>query len=380
MQGNKDTVICIISPNKNAYSETFIRAHIERLPTKVKVLYGAWFPTFTEDGHPLLSQSVFHQAMRFSMRKIFGVASEWFQKRALQRYLKKERIEAVLAEYGPTGVAVMNVCKEAKVPLIVHFHGFDAYSRPTLEEVGQYYPKLFENAAAIIVVSYDMERQLVNLGAPREKLYYNPCGVDTSLFQGANPEEAPPTFVAVGRFVDKKAPHLTLLAFQRVVETLPEAQLIMIGDGPLWEACKELAQALGIVEAVKFLGPRPHAEVAAIMRQSRAFVQHSMKTSYGDAEGTPVAVLEAGASGLPVVATRHTGIQDVVIDGKTGFLVDEGNIEGMAEQMLQLAKDPSLAAQLGRAARERICAEFSMGKSIRKLWHIIEHVIRNKRS
>jgi hypothetical protein len=123
------------------------------------------------------------------------------------------------------------------------------------------------------------------------------------------------------------------------------------------------------------MGVVSHSEVAVTMGQARAFVQHSMRTSYGDSEGTPVAVLEAGASGIPVVATRHAGIKDVVVDGETGLLVDEGDVEGMAECMLRLAEDSALAATLGKAARERISAEFSMDRSISNLWHIVETAI-----
>jgi len=88
-----------------------------------------------------------------------------------------------------------------------------------------------------------------------------------------------------------------------------------------------------------------------------------------------MSVLEAGASGLPIVSTRHGGIQEVVIDGETGFLVQEGDVEGMADRMIRLAKDPDLAARLGRAARKRICCEFSLEKSIDKLWAVIKAVM-----
>jgi glycosyltransferase involved in cell wall biosynthesis len=363
----------VISPNKNVYSETFIHAHIERLPAKVKVLYGGFFPRFTEDDRPLLP--FFCRSIQFAL-KALGASSKRFPNAALQLYLRRERIEAVLAEYGPTGVNVMEACQAEGVPLIVHFHGLDAYSQPLLEKYESGYQPLFGTAAAVLAVSRDMERQLLSLGAPQDKLFLNYYGVDTSRFSGGNPALAQPTFIAVGRFVDKKAPHLTLLAFGEVVKMCPEARLIMIGDGALWEACKLLAGALGIAAAVEFLGPRPHAEIAAAMRDSRAFVQHSIRTSYGDSEGTPVAVLEAGATGLPVIATCHGGIVDVVVNGETGFLVEEGDIEGMADRMLRLAKNPELAARLGRQARKRICAEFSIERGISRLWNIIEAAIK----
>ena len=85
-----------------------------------------------------------------------------------------------------------------------------------------------------------------------------------------------------------------------------------------------------------------------------------------------MAVLEAGASGLPVVSTRHAGIKDAVIHEKTGFLVAEGDIHTMAEHMTRLTQDPQLAADLGKAGREWVSSEYSMEKSINRLWSIIE--------
>jgi glycosyltransferase involved in cell wall biosynthesis len=80
------------------------------------------------------------------------------------------------------------------------------------------------------------------------------------------------------------------------------------------------------------------------------------------------------------VATRHGGIQDVVIDGETGLLVNEEDVEGMGEHMLRLARDPALAAKLGQAGRKRVCAEFSMEKSIANLYRIIEATVIKKNS
>ncbi len=373
----KGPKVCIISPNKNAYSETFVRTHIEKLPATVKLLYGGWFPTHMEDDTTLLPSDLIHKAIRYAWYKLAGSSPQHFKDKALTHFLQTNRVNAVLAEYGPTGVAVMNPCLAAGVPFVVHFHGFDAYDQETLRQNSSAYKRMFAAASALIAVSRDMERQLLALGVPRKKLFYNPCGVDTALFSGAAPETAPPVFVAVGRFVDKKAPHLTLLAFEKVIEVYPDARLQMIGDGELLESCTQLARALGICHAVEFLGPRPHPEVAAAMRQARAFVQHSIRATYGDSEGTPVAVLEAGAAGLPVVATRHAGIQDVVVDGETGLLVDEGDIEGMARCMIQLAEGHELAGRLGKAARSRIVTQFSLERSIGGLWSIVEAAIQS---
>jgi glycosyltransferase involved in cell wall biosynthesis len=111
------------------------------------------------------------------------------------------------------------------------------------------------------------------------------------------------------------------------------------------------------------------------MLKARCFVQHSVEASNGDSEGTPVGILEAGASSLPVVATRHAGIPDVVVEGQTGFLVDERDTTAMAAQMLRLAQDSELAARLGSAARLHVERNFSQEQSLDRLWTIIESAI-----
>ena len=101
------------------------------------------------------------------------------------------------------------------------------------------------------------------------------------------------------------------------------------------------------------------------------FVQHSVEAAGGDREGTPVSVMEAGASGLPVVATRHGGIPDVVVDGETGFLVNEHDTDAMAAAMCRLVSEPALAARLGCAARDRVRNNFSIEQSMSRLWTVL---------
>jgi glycosyltransferase involved in cell wall biosynthesis len=128
---------------------------------------------------------------------------------------------------------------------------------------------------------------------------------------------------------------------------------------------------------VTFAGPRPHEIVQQEMRHARCFVQHSIVAQSGDAEGMPLAIIEASATGLPVVSTRHAGIPDVVADQETGFLVDEGDVAGMSHYMVRMIRAPELAAQMGKAARERALAYFSKERSLTGLWNIIEGCINH---
>jgi glycosyltransferase involved in cell wall biosynthesis len=366
--------LLIVQPNPCSYSETFLQVHADRLPARVTVVHGG-VPTVGD--RPVQSQWLPLRAGRRLLRALRG--QDWTEgtTAAYLAAIRRYRPAAVLAEYGGTGVGVLDACRRARVPLVVHFHGYDATLREVLRAQAPNYPRLFRGAVAVIAVSRAMRRQLIELGAPPEKVYWNPYGVDCRLFGGADPAAAPPTFVAVGRFAEKKAPHLTLLAFAEVHRACPEARLRMAGEGPLLDWCKDLARGLGVADAVSFLGICPPPVVQRELRGARCFVQHSVTAIDGDSEGTPVSILEAGASGLPVVSTRHAGIPDVVAEGQTGFLVDEYDVPGMAAHLLRLAEEPVLAAELGQAARARVAREFSAERSIARLWAIIESCFRS---
>jgi colanic acid/amylovoran biosynthesis glycosyltransferase len=359
--------LCVATPYEPALSETFIRGHIERLPARVTLLYG-W--PLAHEGRPVLStpRRAVHKLTRTLRRD--GIERELTD--AYATAFGRAKADAVLAEYGTVGVQVKDACLKLGVPLVVHFHGFDASVREVLEEHRESYPEMFRAACAVVAVSRAMQRKLVALGAPEEKVHYNPYGIDCGAFGGAEPESAPPAFVAVGRFVEKKAPHLTLRAFAEVRRAQPSARLRMVGEGPLLEGCRRLASELGVDDAVEFLGAQSHERVQAEMRAARCFVQHSVEAPNGDCEGTPLGILEAGASGLPVVSTRHAGIPDAVVEGETGLLVEEGDVNGMAGGMLKLAGDAALAGRMGRAARRHVAENFSVERSDRNLWAIIE--------
>ena len=367
--------VCVVAPYLPSVSETFIRGHLERLPAKAILVHG--WPAIIEK-RPVLSTMA---RLGFKVgRKVLGQPVEKETTAAYLAAFRRTRPDAVLAEYGTTGVSVMEACRQLEIPLIVHFHGYDASVRSILDEHSKTYPIMFQQAAAIVAVSRAMERKLISLGATQEKVHYNPCGINCRDFGGADPSSAPPVFLAVGRFVEKKAPQKTLKAFAGLHQTMPEARLRMIGDGPLLDECRELARELKIETAVTFLGAQSPAVVQEEMRSARCFVQHSMEAANGDCEGTPVGIMEAAASGLPIVSTRHAGIPDVVLEGETGFLVDEGDVTGMTAEMLKVAQNPELAGRLGRAARRRIENHFSEELSDSRLWKVIESCLVSTRT
>lgn len=358
-------------------SETFLHAHINQMPCRVYSLIGnPGFRVVREGskgrGRFLASREIITLGIRWIMRHALGQTVREQDTRALVRFFSKNHIDAVLAEYGPTAVSVMDACRGADIPLVSHFHGYDAYREPLIHDLSGAYKKLFGICAAVVGVSRHMCDQLAGLGADKSKLFHNACGAEIPEGQSAVPARVPPRFLMVGRLVEKKAPFVSLLAFSRLVDEVPDAELEIVGDGPLRSPCIQLARALGIEGRVAFTGEKPHHYVLQAMEKARCFIQHSVRAPDGDMEGTPVGVLEAMGIGLPVVSTRHGGIRDIIEENVTGKLVDEYDAEAMYQAMREVALDPVRARDLGYSARAAVLDQWTSEKSVSRLWEIIE--------
>jgi colanic acid/amylovoran biosynthesis glycosyltransferase len=368
--------ICVVLPSPIGYSETFLKAHVDNLSTAVNYLQD--YPIDIDDVFPKQRYSRWTEQLVHRLRICWHrYAVNPIKKIYVRNFLRRRKVDVVLAEYGMTAIGAASVCKQLNIPLVVHFHGYDAYLTEVLNRHERAYRKVFKYANAIIAVSKHMRDQLIALGAPAEKIFYNPYGVNIDKYKRAM-LTSPVQVISVGRFVEKKAPYLTILAFKKVLDRLPEARLVMIGTGPLHDVCCKLIKALNIEDAVELKGALDHDDVAALLQQSTVFVQHSLVPASGDTEGTPVAILEASAAGLPVVSTKHAGIADVVIHGKTGFLVDEGDIELMSEYIYKLLNNPELAREMGQNGWEYISATFSMERSISQLREILGNCLSRR--
>jgi len=366
--------LCIVKPNQSVFSETFIQEHINRLSGDIKVIYGGAFPLYDHHGKFLIQQKISLLIYLFQKR-ILRRKDIKVRTTALSNYLKKESIDVVLAEYGMTGGVITDACKIAGVPLVIHFHGADAHHKQTVADYKEFYRKSFKYTSGIVAVSRDMINTLISLGAPEEKLAYIPCGVNTSLFQPIQIHPFTRNFLFIGRFVEKKSPLSVVKAFETVLIKMPDAKLWMVGKGPLYKKVNDYLLERNLTKSIFLTGVLSQDEIKLLIPKMRCYVQHSVTAIDGDMEGSPVAIIEAGASGLPIVSTRHAGIKEAVLDGKTGFLVDEHDISGMAEKMLLLASDFELAVNMGKAGRKHVIENYAIEKQINKLDQLIQQAM-----
>jgi len=371
--------LCILQGSDDFWSSSFVRAHIEHLRGEKIVLKG-YYPDLTFDGRDIR----YFYSQRPLLKKAKKLLPHWlFHRRvtlweetfdgrhdAIAGFMQQHQVDVILAEFGIHGCTMTPHAKKLGIPLVVHFHGHDAHRDPLLVEFLDRYRDMFDYASSIISVSHFMTEKLVRMGADPKKIVFNPYGPRNSFFE--NQSSYDDVLLAIGRFTDIKAPHLTVLAFQKVLSQCPNATLVMGGHGELLEACQTLVLALGMDKNVQFLGALRHEQLVPLFERACCFVQHSVQPTYGDAEGTPVAILEAGAAGLPVVSTRHAGIQDAVVDGKTGFLVEERDIDGMADAMIRLLKDKELCRAMGEKAREHIRTNYNIDRHLSYIDGLIE--------
>jgi glycosyltransferase involved in cell wall biosynthesis len=363
--------LCIAKPNKSTYSETFIQAHIDKLANPKQIIFGGAFPLYGENGKRLISSKI--DLLNYLVQKrLLKRLKIKLRTKALSGYLRREKVTVVLAEYGYVGAMICDACKEANVPLIIHFHGADAHHYATVNKYRSLYADAFQYASKIVVVSKDMMNSVIGLGADEAKMVFNPYGVNTKVFTQVDVLHSQVNFLCVGRFVEKKSPLSTIKAFKIASQSFPEAKLWMVGDGPLLEEAKAFVRSQDLVDKVIFAGVLPQAEIILLMQKMRAYVQHSVIATDGDMEGTPNTILEASAAGLPIVSTRHAGIKEAVIDEVTGFLVNEHDVQGMASAMIKLAESAKLASDLGSNARQHVLKNYNLETQIGKLQRIID--------
>jgi glycosyltransferase involved in cell wall biosynthesis len=226
--------------------------------------------------------------------------------------------------------------------------------------------RLASRGDLFICVSEHIRRAAERIGVPEERMVTHYIGIDADAVAAATfPRE--PIVAHVARLVEVKGTVDLLRAFATLAPAHPDWKVEIIGDGPEKARLLALAAALGIEGRVEFRGERQRDEALRLMRRASVVCLPSITARYGPQEGLPMVLLEAAAAATPVVATHHGGIPEVVIDGVTGLLVPERRPDKLAERLRTLMSTESLAARLGRAARERVETVFDICRQTRVL-------------
>lgn len=267
----------------------------------------------------------------------------------VKKDLNSLEIDILHAEFGTDALFFLKV--KQNLPLVVSFRGYDIYRIPKTNP--EIYRILFKEADLFLVRSTAMKKDLEELGCNSNKIIVHHSAICIDDFHFEIKKSKPKNILAIGRLIEKKG-------FQYLIEamkSLSDYRLNIIGDGPL---------IYENVPNVKFLGNLNHTKVIEEIKRNDIYVQPSITAIDGDKEGIPVSLMEAMASGLPVVASNHSGIPELVQHMKSGLIVDEKSTKDIIEK-IRMLDNFELRLKLAKNAREIVEKEFSIGIQTKKL-------------
>lgn len=277
----------------------------------------------------------------------------------VEQYLRRHKVKIVLSQYLNFSIKWLEVAQELGIRFYAHAHGYDISQALRDPSMSSRYRRL-EAADGIITMSEHSRNRLVSLGLNNAKIHVVPYGINVPDAPQIKKRGDTIRCLAVGRMVAKKAPTLTLEAFRQALLEDSKLRLDYVGDGELLDDARRFVSDHALNDKVSLHGSQPHTVVQELMSNADIFLQHSRTDPVtGDEEGLPVAILEAMSNSLPVVATRHAGIPEAVIEGATGYLVDEGDFKTMAAHIVQLANNDELRAQFSKSGWQRTKLKFS---------------------
>jgi len=285
------------------------------------------------------------------------------QSRVRELIYETLRLEADVVHifFGHIGVQLLPFIAASPRPVVVSFHGADVgvdTGHPAWRLALQ---QVFQQAALILARSESLLAGLASLGCPVQKLRLQRTGIplDAWPFQERPwPVEGGWHLVQACRLVPKKGLRTTVRAFAEIAKTMPAARLTLAGDGPLRQELEAAVRAAGLSDRVSFPGFLDQDALRELVYSAHLFLHPSETPPDGNREGVPNALLEAMASGLPVLATHHGGIPEAVTHGESGFLVAEGDAPAMARAALDLMESPVTYAGMVRAACAEVTSKF----------------------
>lgn len=292
---------------------------------------------------------------------------------------KRPSYDIIHCHFGPNGLKgkFLREIGAIQGKLITTFYGYDVNAFPAQYGEDIYKP-LFDQGDLFATITTFMMAKLASLGCPKDKTVKLPIGVDLSkyTFQERKIYSSQSIeIITVARLVEKKGIEYSIKAVAKVSESHPNIVYRIVGDGPLRESLEKLIVELGVSDKVKLLGWMTQDEVRQLYASAQIFILSSVTASNGDQEGQGLVLQESQAIGLPVLSTLHNGIPDGVLDGKTGFLVPERDVDALAEKLDYLVEHPEVWAEMGQNGRAYVEEHYDINKLNDQLVEIYQQLL-----
>ncbi|OGW36934.1 MAG: colanic acid biosynthesis glycosyltransferase WcaL [Nitrospirae bacterium RBG_13_39_12] len=294
-----------------------------------------------------------------------------------RNYFLKKEFDIVHCHYGPNGIFGVYL-KETGIrsKIVTSFYGFDI-SEYLLREGDDIYKNLFQKGDFFLPICQFFKRKLISLNCDERKIFVHNMGIDLKRYRYSERiirSKENIKILTLARLDEKKGHEYAIKAIAKVIKKHKNIHYIIAGGGTLRSELESLVSELDIKKHVNFLGAIEQSEALVLYQQAHIFVLHSITASNGDQEGTPIVLLEAQAMGLPVISTYHSAIPEVVVDGKSGFLVPEKDVNALAEKLEYLIEHPEMWSEMGRNGRRIIEEKYDISKSNKRLAEIYQRL------
>ena len=288
----------------------------------------------------------------------------------LSNLLERRGADLMHIYFGHTGVHLLPFIECWRKPCIVSFHGADVMLKAESPDYARKLRRVFHAVPLVLARSRSLEQRLIHLGCPPDRIRINRTGIPLAQFPMVR-REAPRNghwkFLQACRLIPKKGLTTCLRAFAIFHQENPHAELLIAGKGPLQPALEVLAAQLGVSGSVHFTGFLSQADLLDLYHRCHVFLHPSEMPADENQEGIPNSILEAMATGMPVLATRHGGIPEAVEHGRCGALVDERDYQALAAEMKKVTRSPHSFAEMGVLASESVASHFEQRAHVSRL-------------
>jgi len=294
-----------------------------------------------------------------------------------KKIVRESGPDVIHAHFGYDAAKLMNLALREDIPLVVSFYGADVSRLPSEFRWKKRYKKLAHAGSHFIAATSYMKNQLIDLGFPPEKISIVRFGVDLDNSDYIENHLDPKKMMMVGRMVEKKGFEYAIRAVNELNKNNYKAELDIFGFGPLMNSLVRLRNNLGLKNCIHFHGFQPIEKILKAHQSHSLLLAPSVTAKDGDMEGLPNTILEAMAKGTPVVATNHAAIPEVIENNRTGFLVEERNIDSLSGKLMEILSGTYQLDKIRQNARNLIEKEYCVERMVNEVESIYQNVTKS---